>query len=150
MVDAIDKKSAYTRDHCRRVPILAKLITDAACDEDEGPLKDFSLTSDELQIADLLHDCGKVTTPVHVMDKATKLEAIIDRIELIRIRGEILKRDLELDALRERVAGRCPIQTRIRPGSKPHESSKRISGSSNSATSAARRRPTKPSRESTP
>ena len=27
----------------------------------------------ELKIAGLLHDCGKVTTPVHVVDKATKL-----------------------------------------------------------------------------
>jgi HD-GYP domain-containing protein (c-di-GMP phosphodiesterase class II) len=28
----------------------------------------------ELKIAGLLHDCGKVTTPVHVVDKATKLQ----------------------------------------------------------------------------
>jgi len=102
-VEAIDEKSPYTGDHCRRVPILTELLADAACAASEGPLKDFSLSEEEryeLKIAALLHDCGKVTTPVHVMDKATKLEAITDRIELVRTRAEILRRDLELDQLR--------------------------------------------------
>jgi HD superfamily phosphodiesterase len=45
----------------------------------------------ELKIAGLLHDCGKVTTPVHVVDKATKLETIHDRIELVDTRIEILQ-----------------------------------------------------------
>lgn len=109
-VEAIDEKSPYTGDHCRRVPILTELLADAACAAGEGPLKDFSLSEEEryeLKIAALLHDCGKVTTPVHVMDKATKLEAITDRIDLVRTRAEILRRDLEIDQLREalRTAG---------------------------------------------
>ncbi|HEX9184339.1 MAG TPA: HD domain-containing phosphohydrolase, partial [Burkholderiales bacterium] len=54
----------------------------------------------ELKIAGLLHDCGKVTTPVHVVDKATKLETIYDRIHLIDTRFEILKRDVELEMLK--------------------------------------------------
>jgi HD-GYP domain-containing protein (c-di-GMP phosphodiesterase class II)/HAMP domain-containing protein len=102
-VEAIDEKSPYTGDHCRRVPILTELLADAACAAGEGPLKDFSLSAEEryeLKIAALLHDCGKVTTPVHVMDKATKLEAITDRIELVRTRAEILRRELELEHLR--------------------------------------------------
>jgi hypothetical protein len=40
----------------------------------------------ELRIAALLHDCGKITTPVHVVDKSTKLETIFDRIELVATR----------------------------------------------------------------
>jgi response regulator RpfG family c-di-GMP phosphodiesterase len=55
----------------------------------------------ELKIAGLLHDCGKVTTPVHVVDKATKLEGIYDRIHLIDTRFEILKRDAEIAMLKE-------------------------------------------------
>jgi len=57
----------------------------------------------ELKIAGLLHDCGKVTTPVHVVDKATKLETIFDRIHLIDTRFEILKRDAELAWLKKQL-----------------------------------------------
>ena len=46
---------------------------------------------------------GKVTTPVHVVDKATKLEAIYDRINLIDTRFEVLKRDLELESLKKKL-----------------------------------------------
>jgi hypothetical protein len=46
-----------------------------------------------LHIAAWLHDCGKVTTPEYVVDKATKLETLNDRIHEIRTRFEVLKRD---------------------------------------------------------
>jgi hypothetical protein len=64
----------------------------------QGPLADFSLTDDryELRIAALLHDCGKVTTPVHVVDKATKLQTLFDRIHLIDTRFEVIRRDAEV------------------------------------------------------
>jgi len=106
-VDAIDEKSPYTGDHCRRVPVLTELVADAVCEDDQGPLKDFRLSESEryeLKIAALLHDCGKVATPVHVMDKATKLETIIDCIELVRLRMEIIRRDLDLADLRRTIA----------------------------------------------
>ncbi|HEY8119925.1 MAG TPA: HD domain-containing phosphohydrolase [Myxococcota bacterium] len=101
IVRAIDEKSPYTGQHCRRVPILTELIADAACATREGALRDFTLSDAEryeLRIAALLHDCGKVTTPVHVQDKATKLEAIVDRIELVDARFEILRRDVMLES----------------------------------------------------
>jgi HD-GYP domain-containing protein (c-di-GMP phosphodiesterase class II) len=112
IVKAIDQKSPYTGEHCRRVPILTELIADAACASREGALKDFTLSEAEryeLRIAALLHDCGKVTTPVHVQDKASKLEGLCDRIELVATRFEVLRRELELSALRERAgAGLAP------------------------------------------
>lgn len=101
-VGAIDEKSAYTGDHCRNVPIITELIADAACADREGPFKDFTLTEEqryELRIAALLHDCGKVVTPVHVMDKATKLEKIFDRIALVETRFEQLRRDAQLRSM---------------------------------------------------
>jgi hypothetical protein len=55
----------------------------------------------ELKIAGLLHDCGKITTPVHVVDKSTKLHTLLDRIELIDARFEVLKRDSEIAMLRK-------------------------------------------------
>ena len=103
IADAIDEKSPYTGGHCRRVPELAMLFAEALNAEDKGPLAKCKLNEQdlyELKIAALLHDCGKITTPVHVVDKATKLETIFDRIELIKLRYEIVRRDIEIAALR--------------------------------------------------
>lgn len=98
LAGAIDAKSPYTGGHCQRVPVLAKMLAAAAC-EDEGRFKDYTLEEDEweaLHLAAWLHDCGKVTTPEYVVDKATKLETINDRIHEIRTRFEVLKRDAEI------------------------------------------------------
>ncbi len=103
IAEAIDAKSPYTGGHCERVPIITQMLTEAACRSDEGPFADFDLDAEqwyELRIAAWLHDCGKITTPVHVMDKATKLESIRDGIENIRTRFEALKRETELEHLR--------------------------------------------------
>jgi len=96
IASAIDSKSPYTGGHCERVPVLTEMIMNEVCETQNGPFADFKLSSDEwyeLRIAAWLHDCGKVTTPVHVMDKATKLETIFDRIASVRQRFEILQRD---------------------------------------------------------
>lgn len=100
---AIDEKSPYTAGHCDRVPILTMLLAEAVHATECGPLAGWRMTDKdryELKIAGLLHDCGKVTTPVHIVDKATKLQTIHDRIELIATRFEVLKRDAELVAMR--------------------------------------------------
>jgi HD-GYP domain-containing protein (c-di-GMP phosphodiesterase class II) len=95
---ALDKKSPYTGGHCQRVPKITELIANAA-DVDTDTFSNFSLTSknkEELLVAAWLHDCGKVTTPDYVMDKATKLETVYDRIHEIRMRYEVLKRDADI------------------------------------------------------
>ncbi|MDX2103269.1 MAG: HD domain-containing phosphohydrolase [Alphaproteobacteria bacterium] len=107
MAAAVDAKSAYTGGHCQRVPVLTEMLAHAACDQTEGLFADFALTEEEwyeLKIAGGLHDVGKVTTPVHIMDKATKLEKIVDRIHDVGTRVEILKRDAEIAALRRMLA----------------------------------------------
>jgi HD-GYP domain-containing protein (c-di-GMP phosphodiesterase class II) len=103
---AIDDKSPYTGGHCQRVPMLTMMLAEAASDCRVGPLRHFAMTERdryELKIAGLLHDCGKVTTPVHVVDKATKLQTIFDRIALIDTRFEVVKRDAEIALLRRRL-----------------------------------------------
>ena len=105
MNTAIDEKSPYTGGHCQRVPQLTMMLAEAVNDMGDGPLSAFSMSDKdryELKIAGLLHDCGKVTTPVHVVDKATKLEAIFDRVHLVDTRFEILKRDAEIELLKEK------------------------------------------------
>ena len=99
MAEAIDTKSPYTGNHCQRVPILTEMLTKAAEKQTTGPFTAFTMTKaqwEELHIAAWLHDCGKVTTPEHVIDKSSKLETIYNRIHEIRMRFEILKRDAEL------------------------------------------------------
>ncbi len=99
---AIDDKSPYTGGHCERVPMLTMMLAEAVNNSKTGPLRDFTMSDRdryELKIAGLLHDCGKVTTPVHVVDKATKLQTIYDRIDLIDTRFEVIKRDAKLAML---------------------------------------------------
>lgn len=94
MASAVDAKSPYTGGHCQRVPELTEMLTEAACKSKEGSFKEFSLNEEEwyeLHIGAWLHDCGKVTTPEYVVDKATKLETITDRIHEVRTRFEVIK-----------------------------------------------------------
>ena len=93
---AIDAKSPYTGGHCQRVPELTQMLARAAADSDEAPFRDYRPSDEDwetLHIAAWLHDCGKVTTPEYVVDKATKLETLYDRIHEVRMRFEVLKRD---------------------------------------------------------
>jgi len=101
---AIDEKSPYTGGHCNRVPVLAMMMAKKVNEINEGPLKDFSMSEDDLytmEVASWLHDCGKVTTPEYVVDKSTKLETIFDRIHLIDTRFEVLKRDAHIRMLEQ-------------------------------------------------
>jgi HD-GYP domain-containing protein (c-di-GMP phosphodiesterase class II) len=105
---AIDAKSPYTGGHCQRVPEITRMLAQAACESIEPPFDEFNLAEKEweaLEIASWLHDCGKVTTPEYVVDKATKLETIYDRIHEIRMRFEVLKRDAEIDYWQQLVEG---------------------------------------------
>jgi len=107
IADAIDQKSPYTGGHCRRVPELTMMLTQALIDAKSGPFKDFTLNENELyelKVASWLHDCGKVTTPEAIMDKPTKLSSIFDRIQLIEQRFELLKQQAECAMLRKQVA----------------------------------------------
>ena len=106
---AIDEKSPYTGGHCKRLPELTMMIADA-CDRDtSSALKEFSMSEKdryELMIAGWLHDCGKVTTPEYVIDKATKLETIYDRINTVNARFEVLKRDAKIKMLEQQLAAK--------------------------------------------
>lgn len=104
---AIDEKSPYTGDHCRRVPVLTMMLAEAVHRTNEGPFADFRMTDAdryELEVAGWLHDCGKITTPEYIIDKATKLSTIYDRIETVDTRFEVLRRDAEIAMLRRRLA----------------------------------------------
>ena len=112
---AIDAKSPYTGGHCARVPELTKMLARAACAEQSGPYAGFQLSDEDweaVHVAAWLHDCGKVTTPEYVVDKATKLETLYDRIHEIRMRFEVLKRDAEIACLQAIAAGAAEAPAR--------------------------------------
>lgn len=108
LADAIDAKSPYTSGHCERVPELAEMLVDEAIRSQSDELVHFQMNEyerHEFHIAAWLHDCGKITSPVHVVDKATKLETIYNRIHEVRTRFEVLWRDAEIEYLTGLISG---------------------------------------------
>ncbi|MBR1777893.1 MAG: GAF domain-containing protein [Alphaproteobacteria bacterium] len=108
---AIDDKSFYTGTHCQRVPIIARMMALAAEMDQDGPFKDFELSDNDwyaFHLASWMHDCGKMVTPEYILDKATKLETVSNRIHEIRARFEILRRDAHIDYLKKRLADTAP------------------------------------------
>jgi len=94
---AIDRKSPVTGKHCENVPAIATILAQAVCDARDGPFADIQFSDEEfyeLKIAAWLHDCGKIATPEHIIDKSTKLQSINDRIALIQSRANQYKQHL--------------------------------------------------------
>ncbi|MCP4394052.1 MAG: GAF domain-containing protein [Alphaproteobacteria bacterium] len=105
---SIDAKSPHTGAHCQRVPEIVLKLAMAACLEDDGPFANFGLDDDDwttLQLASWLHDCGKIATPEYIVDKATKLETVNNRIHEVRTRFEVLRRDAEIAYLKKQLEG---------------------------------------------
>jgi HD-GYP domain-containing protein (c-di-GMP phosphodiesterase class II) len=106
IASAIDEKSPYTGGHIQRVTDLTMMIANSVNKVEYGKYASTSFTDDqlkELRIAAWMHDIGKITTPEYIVDKATKLETIYDRIESIRLKYEILKRDKEIEFLKHKL-----------------------------------------------
>jgi len=103
---AVDAKSAYTGNHVQRVATLNVALASAVSASSDPPFSDVSFSEkqlEEIKISGWLHDVGKVTTPVHIMDKAKKLETIFDRIDLVKERFFGIKKFLEVNALKEKL-----------------------------------------------
>lgn len=116
LASAIDGKSSYTAEHCKRVPEIMKLLAQAAETTDTGPYADFTLTKQNKQaihVAAWLHDCGKITTPEYVIDKATKLETIYDRLHEVRMRFELIKKETELKICKRQLEGGNPVTLKL-------------------------------------
>ena len=108
---AIDEKSPHTAGHCYRVTELTMMLADAAAEETEGPFAEFKMNEverEELRMAALLHDVGKVITPDHILEKRTKLYSLTDRIDFLNERIHMWNTSAELEALKNAVreAGR--------------------------------------------
>ena len=99
---AIEEKSPYTAGHINKMVYLSLTLAKAISD-DETLFKEIHYDDEQLKqikFSALMHDIGKITTPEHIIDKSTKLETIYDRIETIKIKYEVLKRDALIEQLR--------------------------------------------------
>ncbi|GLT18573.1 hypothetical protein GCM10007938_23520 [Vibrio zhanjiangensis] len=109
IAQAIDEKSPYTAGHCNRVPVIAMMLAEAAESSTDEPFKTFKFNNErekrEFRMAAWLHDCGKITVPEFIVDKGTKLEANYNRLHEIRMRFEVLWRDIELDGYERKHSG---------------------------------------------
>jgi len=107
IASAIDAKSSQTGAHCRRVPDATLMLAQAASNSGYPGLEDFKMSKAEmyaLEIAAWMHDCGKIVTPPHVIEKSKKLETIFDRIAIIEAKVEVLVREQRIAALEAEVA----------------------------------------------
>ena len=89
LAEAIDAKSPSTANHGKRVPIVALLLAKAVSSMKEGTFQHVHFSDEELyelEVASFLHDCGKITTPIHLVEKHRKLETIVDRMQLVDLR----------------------------------------------------------------
>lgn len=103
---AIDAKSSYTKDHILKVEKIALLIANAI-NSDETIYKDIKYSDNDykqIALAAWMHDIGKISMPDYVLDKATKLEKIYDRIDLIEQRFELIKKDKEIEYLKKQIS----------------------------------------------
>lgn len=103
---SIDEKSKHTGGHIQRVTELCIMIA-REINKDNTSLNNIHLSDDqmdELRIAALMHDTGKITTPDHIIGKSSRLETVFDRIELIKMRWEMFKANLKLKAVQEKMS----------------------------------------------
>jgi len=109
IANLIDTKSHYTGEHCKKVPILTTMMLEKINNQQTGPFKDFCIKDKEIlkgiEWSSWLHDCGKLIIPNDIIDKATKLETIYNRIHEIRTRFEVLLRDAHIKYLTSIING---------------------------------------------
>ena len=106
MATAIDEKSPVTGGHIRKVANLTMIMAEVVHNKKEGVFAKHNFTLDklyELRIAAWMHDIGKVTTPVEIMEKAKKLQTIFDRIHHIDARMKYIIQETKLEGLEKRI-----------------------------------------------
>ena len=91
-VKAIDARSPHTAGHSSRVAKLSRRTAETINEATNGPYKDVHFTDDELEeieVAGLLHDVGKIGVAEAVLEKQKKLDGakftvVVDRFTAIR------------------------------------------------------------------
>jgi len=106
IANAIEEKSPYTGGHINRVVDISMMIASKINEIDEGPFAEVHFNEDELEelkLAAWLHDIGKIITPEWVVDKASKLQTIYDRVDLVALRFDLIAKCQEADCLARKI-----------------------------------------------
>ncbi len=99
---ALGKKSSFTANHIHKMVALSKMIAKAV-NRDQEFFKDKNFSENDIKqinFAALMHDVGKLATPDYILEKATKLDGLFDRIELIKSRKWAISKELEVEFLK--------------------------------------------------
>ncbi|HEX5329829.1 HD domain-containing phosphohydrolase [Sulfuricurvum sp.] len=95
---AIEEKSPYTAGHIDRMMDLSLSLANAI-NMDQTTFAETFYSDEqlkEIKFSALMHDIGKIVLPEYVVDKSTKLETLYDRIETVKLKYELLKRDAQI------------------------------------------------------
>ena len=104
IIFAISKKSPYTAGHIKRMVKLSVMFAEAI-NQDTTIYANKHFTAEEIKqinFAALMHDIGKLATPEQIIDKATKLETIYDRITLVESRIKTIEKALNVKFLEDK------------------------------------------------
>ena len=97
---AVDERTPYNGSHTRKVAVYAVILADYVNRMyAQGKCEEFfdDNRKEQLQLAAALHDIGKMIVPLSVMNKATRLDGGLDKIEE---RFKLLKAYYEIDFLK--------------------------------------------------
>ena len=99
---AIAERSAYSKNHSQNVASYCRAFATYLNEQTEAGETHFSQHIDpqEIAFAGLLHDIGKIITPLEIMDKANRLG---EKIHEIRYRFTIKEYQLEIAVLKGQI-----------------------------------------------
>jgi len=103
MTQAIDERSPYNNNHTQKVAqYCERFAIYLGVTFPEGHKYHFDkLQTESLTLAALLHDIGKIITPLTIMDKPSRLG---ERLSDINYRFELRKGQLEIDWLKKKLS----------------------------------------------
>lgn len=112
LTTALEERTPYNALHTRNVERYASMLADYITKlHEQGKCEEFFTTrqKEQLMLAALIHDIGKMVVPLNIMNKATRLDGelakIDERFKLLRalyeidmLRGSITKEEYEAAA----------------------------------------------------
>lgn len=102
---AVDERTPYNGSHTRKVAVYAVILADYINKMyEQGKSEEYfdDNRRDQLHLSAALHDIGKMVVPLSVMNKATRLDGGLVKIEE---RFHLLKAYYEIDYLKEKISG---------------------------------------------